>query len=317
LLRSGFSRSTQLVMMPPSAGKRVEDIMARGLDHIVHAVRDLDRAAELYRRMGFTVGARNRHPWGTHNHIVQCPGTFIELLTVAEPDKLGSDAISDLFGRYNQNYLTRGEGLSLLILESKDAKSDVDDFKRAGISAAEAVHFEREAKRPDGTPIKVGFSLAFAQDDAAPSIRFATCQQHYPENFWNPAFQNHPNGAKEIRSVIMVADEPERHRAFASAYTGSTDFYTEPGEVSVWTPPRGSLSIMTPVRFAVAFGGPQPTTGNHLQAIRFAVADIEAARSVMANGGVKTRNHREGFVIDPADALGATLSFEPVEKSRS
>jgi catechol 2,3-dioxygenase-like lactoylglutathione lyase family enzyme len=57
--------------------------MARGLDHIVHAVRDLDAAAALYRRLGFTVGARNQHPWGTHNYIVQLPGTFIELLTVA------------------------------------------------------------------------------------------------------------------------------------------------------------------------------------------------------------------------------------------
>jgi hypothetical protein len=247
---------------------------------------------------------------------VQCPGTFIELLTVAEPEKLGDDAISNLFGRYNQDYLARDEGLSLLILESKDAKKDVDDFKRAGISVAEAVHFEREAKRPDGTPIKVGFSLAFARDAAAPSVRFATCQQHYPENFWNPAFQIHANGAKEIRGVIMVADEPERHRSFASAYAGSTDFYTEPGEVSVWTPPRGALSIMTPVRFQAAFGGPQPAAGNHLQGIRFAVADIEAARDVMEKGSVKTRNHRDGFVIDPADAMGATLSFELLEKSR-
>lgn len=265
--------------------------------------------------MGFTVGARNKHPWGTHNHIVQCPGTFIELLTVAEPDMLGDDAISNLFGRYNQNYLARGEGLSLLILESKDAKADVADFKRGGISAADAVSFEREAKRPDGTTIKVGFSLAFAQDKAAPSIRFATCQQHYPENFWNPAFQNHANGTKEIRSVIMVADDPERHRAFASAYSGSTDFYAEPGEVSVWLP-RGSLSIMTRGRFQKAFGGPLPAADNHLQAIRFAVADIAVARALMQKNGVKTRDHREGFVIDAADALGATLSFEPLGKSR-
>lgn len=289
--------------------------MARGLDHIVHAVRDLDGAATLYRRMGFTVGARNRHPWGTHNYIVQCPGTFIELLTVAEPDRLGDDAISNLFGRYNQNYLAHGEGLSLLILESRDAKADVADYKRAGISAADAVHFEREAKRPDGTPIKVGFSLAFANDKAAPSMRFATCQQHYPENFWNPAFQNHPNGAKDIRGVIMVADDPEQHRAFASAYTGSTDFYLEPGEVSLWLP-RGSLSIMTPARFQAAFGGPAPAGGDHLQAIRFAVADTAAARGLMHKNGVKTRDHREGFVVDPADAMGATLSFEPFTRSK-
>jgi catechol 2,3-dioxygenase-like lactoylglutathione lyase family enzyme len=68
--------------------------MPRGLDHIVHAVRDLDAAADLYRRLGFTVGSRNRHPWGTHNCIVQLPGFFIELLTLAEPDKLGSDGFS-------------------------------------------------------------------------------------------------------------------------------------------------------------------------------------------------------------------------------
>jgi catechol 2,3-dioxygenase-like lactoylglutathione lyase family enzyme len=64
--------------------------MARGLDHIVHAVRDLDAAAGLYRRLGFQVGSRNRHPrtWGTQNHIVQLPGTFIELLSVADTTEI-------------------------------------------------------------------------------------------------------------------------------------------------------------------------------------------------------------------------------------
>ncbi len=56
--------------------------MPRGLDHIVHAVRDLDAAGELYARLGFTVGARNAHPWGTHNRIVQFSGFFVELLTI-------------------------------------------------------------------------------------------------------------------------------------------------------------------------------------------------------------------------------------------
>jgi hypothetical protein len=111
----------------------------------------------------------------------------------------------------------------------------------------------------------------------------------------------------------MVADDPEQHRAFISGYTGSADFYLEPGEISVWLP-RGSLSVMTPARFQAAFGGPLPTAGNHLQAIRFAVVDITAARALMQKSGVKTRDHREGFVIDPADALGATLSFEPFAK---
>ncbi|MEI9805413.1 MAG: VOC family protein [Pseudolabrys sp.] len=36
--------------------------MPRSLDHIVHAVHDLDAAAEAYARLGFIVGARNKHP---------------------------------------------------------------------------------------------------------------------------------------------------------------------------------------------------------------------------------------------------------------
>ena len=195
--------------------------MAHGLDHIVHAVRDLDAAAELYRGLGFTVGARNRHPWGTHNYVVQFPGVFIELLTLAEPDKLGDDGFSKLFGAYTGAFLKRGEGLSLLILESHDAGADAAAFRDAGIAASDLMRFEREGKRPDGSAVKVAFSLAFADDKLAPDIHFAVCQQHYPENFWNPAFQKHPNSVSGIAGVIAVAEEPARHVSFMQSFAGS------------------------------------------------------------------------------------------------
>src|SRR5581483_11588475 len=60
--------------------------MSRDLDHVAHAVRDLDATADFYARLGFTVGARNRHApaWGTQNHIVQLPGFFVEVLAMAD-----------------------------------------------------------------------------------------------------------------------------------------------------------------------------------------------------------------------------------------
>src|SRR5256886_15900984 len=67
--------------------------MPPGPDHVVHAVRDLEAAAELYRRLGFPVGARNQHSWGPHNHPVQLQGLFLQLLTVAAPQKLWSDGL--------------------------------------------------------------------------------------------------------------------------------------------------------------------------------------------------------------------------------
>jgi catechol 2,3-dioxygenase-like lactoylglutathione lyase family enzyme len=242
--------------------------MARGLDHIVHAVRDLDAAADFYRRLGFTVGARNRHPWGTHNHIVQFPGFFIELLTFAEPDKLGNDGFSTLFAAYNRDFIAHGEGFSLLILESKDAQADEVAFRDAAIGISQGMRFEREGKRPDGSAVKVGFSLAFAEDKAAPDIHFATCQQHYPENFWSPAFQKHANGVTGVAGAVAVADDPARHRAFFEAFTGGEAIATD-GGFSIVTP-RGTIDLLTPTAFSRRYKAAPPATagGARLAALR-------------------------------------------------
>jgi len=183
--------------------------MPRGLDHVVHAVGDLEGAAELYRRLGFTVGARNRHSWGTHNHVVQLPGFFIELLTVAEPENLGTDGFSNLFGRFHQSFIGNQDGLSLLLLATDDAATDAAALQSAGIAASEVLKFEREGKRPDGATVKVAFSLAFARDAGAPGVGFAVCEQHFPENFWNPAFQRHANlfAADKLRAMKQAVDK--------------------------------------------------------------------------------------------------------------
>ena len=267
---------------------------ARGLDHIVHAVRDLDAAANFYRKLGFTVGARNRHPWGTHNHIVQFPGCFIEILTLAEPDKLGSDGFSRLFGAYNGDFIERGEGLSLLILESQDASADEADFRAAGIAAAEVMRFERDGKRPDGSAVKLGFSLAFAEDKDAPDIHFAVCQQHYPENFWNPAFQRHANGVEGISGVVAVAAAPDQHRPFLEAFAGERAAGNDDG-FSIATP-RGTIDMLTPAAFVRRFGAAAPdvSRGARLAALRFVSTGRDKAT-----------------VIGPNDAMGAVLVLEP------
>src|SRR5229473_67844 len=244
--------------------------MPRGLDHVIHAVRDLEAAAELYRRLGFTVGARNQHSWGTHNHLVQLPGFFLELLTVAEPQKLGSDGLSALFGTFNRVFLKHQQGLSLLILESEDAAADATRFRSAAIGVSDAVHFEREGKRPDGVPTKVGFSLAFARDAKAPAIGFAVCQQHFPENFWNPAFQQHPNTASAIGSVVLVAENPTDHHIFLSAFTGIRDLSATSSGITVSTP-RGDIRVMDPAAFRSHFGTEPPdiSHGARVAAVQF------------------------------------------------
>lgn len=285
--------------------------MARGLDHIVHAVRDLDAGADLYRRLGFTVGARNRHPWGTHNHIVQLPGFFIEVLTMAEPGKLGDDGFSKLFGDYNRRFLEAGEGFSLLILESSDAAGDERAFVAAKIAASEVMRFEREGKRTDGSPVKVAFSLAFARDALAPAHNFAVCQQHYPENFWNPAWQRHPNGVTGVGGVVMVADNPSDHHIFLSAFVGERELQSTSAGITVTTP-RGDIQVITPAAFADHFGIPAPdvSEGGRLAALRLVSSDVAATEASLSSGGVSPVRHMNRIVVPPDQAHGAALIFE-------
>ncbi len=284
--------------------------MPRGLDHIVHVVRDLDAAAARYRSFGFTVGARNKHPWGTHNVLVQFPGFFIELLTLAEPDKLGNDGFSTLFGRYAESFLKAHEGLALLILESKDAAAADADFRAAGIAASDVMRFEREGRRPDGTSVKVGFSLAFAEDKAAPEIHFAVCQQHYPENFWNPAFQKHANGASAIAGAVFVAEAPEHHRGFLEKFAGALAAPTADG-FSIATP-RGVISMLTPAAFLARFGVKPPDVahGPRLAAMRFSVADASALQNVPELAGIAGLYAGNSAIIGADDAMGAVMVFE-------
>src|ERR1700759_547865 len=201
--------------------------MPHGLDHMVHAVRDLDAVAEVYRRTGFTVGPGNRHPWGTHNRIVQLKNSFIEILEVAEPEKIvphGARLFS--FGAFNRDFLALREGFSMLLLNSGNAADDARSFELSGIGNSKIFEFAREGTRPDGSTVKLAFSLAFAEDKASPNVRFAACQHHFPENFWNPAFQTHANGARIVPGVVMVADNPADHHTFLKAFAGVRELHS-------------------------------------------------------------------------------------------
>jgi hypothetical protein len=288
--------------------------IARGLDHIAHAVRDLDAAAEFYARAGFKVGARNRHApdWGTQNHIVQLPGFFIELLAMADLSAIAPHAADFFsFGAFARDFLACREGLAMLVLEGHDAAADAATFRSAGIGDFKVFDFERAAKRPDGAPTKVGFSLAFARDANARDVGYFTCRQHYPENFWNSAFQEHANATSGIAGVVQVADNPSDHGGFLAAFTGASNVNNIAGGIGLKTP-RGGIEVIQPSAFVNRFGAAPPDTsrGAQLAALRLTVRDMATTRALLQAGKIDFTEPRQQLVIGPGVAMGATLVFE-------
>jgi glyoxalase-like protein len=288
--------------------------MPRGIDHIVHAVRDLEAAAAFYRGIGFTVGGRNTHPreWGTQNRLIQTPDTFIELLSVADESGMAPHTPRYFsFGAFNRDFLTRGEGLSMLVLKGQGAP-DADEFCAKGMGDFALYEFEREGKRPDGTRLTFSFALAFASDTNAPDTGFFTCQHRHPAaNFWNPEFQKHANGATGVAGVVLVANEPERHRAFMEAFADGEAVRADSG-FTIATP-RGAIEMTTPAAFTRRYGvaAPDASRGARLAAIRFTVADASLLQGLPELAGIAGLYEGNAAVIGAEDALGAVIIFEP------
>jgi glyoxalase-like protein len=283
-----------------------------GLDHVVHAVRDLDAVADFYARAGFTVGGRNRHPWGTHNRIVQLKNCYIELLEVAEPQKIvphGPRFFS--FGAYSRDFLARRQGFSMVLLNSRDAREDARAFEASGIGPFDVFDFAREGKRPDGSIAKLAFSLAFAVEPNSPDVRFAACQHHYPENFWNPAFQTHLNGAQRVAGVVMVANEPASHREFLKAYSGEDEVLSSPAGITARTE-NGDIDLLSPSAARDLLGLQVKASGEGitLNAMRFSVTDLTQTETLHRRTGLAVRRLGERLILPPEVAFGATLIFE-------
>lgn len=285
----------------------------RGLDHLVIGVRDLHAAGLFYEKLGFRVGARNRHPWGTENRIVQFPGSFLELISVADEAAIPPhEARRFSFGAFVRDALAgQGEGLSMLVLESADAKADAAAFKQAGIGDYEPFFFERRGARPDGSEVRVAFELAFAADSRAPECGFFVCQQLEPQNFWNPEFQRHANGATALSSVVMLAEEPAAHRAFLTAFSGGAEVL-EGNEDLVFALPRGRIDLLDPEAAQGAYHVEPDTTPARFLGFCVSVSDLEAVAERLTEAEIPFQRGEARLFIPAEDAFGCMIAFEQV-----
>jgi hypothetical protein len=261
--------------------------MVRGLDHIVVAVRDLTAAGRAWEALGFTVTPENRHPWGTINRLVQLDGFFVELLAIGDEsliDEPDADALS--FGAFNRDFLKTGEGASMLVAESKDPAADREAFEHLGLHVYAPFSFERTATFKDGSTGKVGFDLTFLTDPLLPDLAFFTCRNRYPDMFWNADFQNHANGASQIRAVYFVSQDPSDHHEFLGGFTGQREMRATSLGLDVVTP-RGKICVLNPDAWRYLAGDDAEVSPDkehpYIAAIEISCKGLAARRVIPAN----------------------------------
>jgi hypothetical protein len=291
--------------------------MPRAIDHVVHASRDLGSQAAFYQRLGFNVGARNHHPWGTENHIVQFPDHFLELIGRGPGFKAPVDLDPHVFSfaGFVTQELERHEGVSMLALQTKDAAATRAEFKAAGVGDFEPFHFERKGRKADGSESHVAFTLAFAHSKLLPHLGIFACQHHHPEDFFAPEWQVHPNGAVGVAGVVMVAENPSAHAEFLSAVTGQREMLATSMGIDLEVADEQSIEVLSKAAFVHRFG--QSALGRddaepRVAACRIAVRDLSVVAEILQDNEIPVERVGQRLVVPPTAAFGVALAFEAV-----
>ncbi len=286
--------------------------MNRAIDHLVLAVKDLEVAREAYRRMGFTLTPPAQHPWGTSNSLVQLQGNFLELLAIAEPAKIPPPEPGRFsFGAFNQTFLKRRRGLSMLVFQSADARRDQAEFKARGLETYEPFDFSRQAKLPDGSFKTVAFSLAFATEPRMPDAAFFTCQQHAPEFFWKREYQRHANGARAVVEVVMLANDPGGFAEFFGKLVEPGAVTRSEGALRVRLG-KGALSMLDATRLAQRFPCIRlrdVLRKPHFVGYSIAVDDLGAAEGLLKRNGVSHARSGDRLQIPAERGFGAVIEL--------
>jgi hypothetical protein len=273
-----------------------------GIDHAVVMVKNLDGAAENWKRLGFTVSPRGTHSvhMGTGNYTIMLDPDYIELLGVLAPTEHNAPA---------RAFLEKREGIERVAFTAVDSAAGAEEIRARGFSPIGPTDFERPVIMPNGTLSAAKFrTFQWPVAEAPGGMRIFACQHKTRETVWIPALMKHANGARRLRQVLLVAPEPANEAAHLGRMTDRESRTEADGAIAV---PSGSdradFVFLTTAQLAKRYPG-VPLTGLPERGAAGLVIAADPAQAEKALGATGFRSG-EAVCVAPASANGTLLAF--------
>ncbi len=275
-----------------------------GVDHAVVVVRDLDKAADNWRRLGFTVSPRGTHSakMGSGNYTIMLDPDYIELLGVLVESEHNAPT---------RAFLDRsGEGIERIAFTAVDSAAGAEEIRARGYQPLGPTDFERPVTMPDGSQSAARFRIfQWPLSEAPGGLRIFACQHKTRETVWIPELMKHANGAKCLKQALVVSPEPAKDAAHLARMIDG-DVKAEPdGAAAV---PSGSdradFIFLTKAQLGrrypeVSLAGLPERGGAGLV---LATSDLAAAEKAVGSSGVRSG---AAVCVTPAAANGTLLAF--------
>lgn len=280
------------------------------LDHVGHIVADLAAAAALYGRLGFDLLPVSHHrtpgpdgrmvPGGTANQCAMLGQGYLELLTVTDR---GAPTYS---ARENGIFLDRFEGLHLLAMGTRDAAVTRARLASAGV-AFSARELGRTVDGSDG-PAEARFRLTPVDPLTDANQTFFFIEHMTRPLVWPAGSTVHRNGARRLRELVLVSDEPAELAGRLDRALGRGP--SRAGSVLAWELADSRVVVAAPRDAEAYFGAPLARReGAHAAGLAVEVTDIGAAERLLAANAVPFLRHAGRLTVPQAHCLGAAIQF--------
>jgi len=279
--------------------------VSRNLDHVIVSVRDLDTAADIYRRLGFTVMPRAVHEnLGSANYIIQLHHNYFELLGDLHNyrDPVMRESMSARFAG--------GDGLSMLSLSCTDVAADRERLLARGHTPGEILDSAREVTLGDGTPDRTASRsmINWRSEPRRWASMFYT-QHDKPETIWFPPWQDHANSVHTLTGISYCSDDFAADEPYVSEMLCADPIEKNP-ERLVWRTPRGErLELLCPQALPDRFTAPVRDTPFAVWplALRYQVGRLADCRSALHGGGIPF-TEQDGVITVAAEHAAGVIS---------
>ncbi|MGJ4956610.1 VOC family protein [Bradyrhizobium sp. HKCCYLRH2015] len=275
-----------------------------GIDHAVVVVKDLDTAAETWKRLGFTLSPRGTHSakMGSGNYTIMLDPDYIELLGIlAETDH----------NVPTRNFLAqRGEGIERIAFTAIDSAAGAEEIRAKGFEPIGPIDFERPVPLPDGSISAAKFRVfQWPVAEAPGGLRIFACQHKTRETVWIPELMRHANAAKQLRQALIVTPDPTKDAAHLSRLIDRDGRAEADGAVTVTSGgDRADFVFLTGEQLAARYPGVSLAGLPERGGAGLVLASHDLATTEKALGAAAVRSGAS-LVVPPASATGTLLSF--------
>ena len=273
----------------------------KGLDHVVVMVDGIDAAAAAYKRLGFQVQPRGFHKkLGTANHLMIFDKDYFEILGIVEETEFNAE---------RREWLKDGGGLANVALATDGADLAFDAFKQAGLEPDAPLFFDR-AVEVAGKTEHAKFRTVRIPKTQMPVVGFFVCEHLTPEFVYRGEWASHPNGARGILGVTVIAEQPAKWSAELEKYFGAGSVRRD-GEGLVVNTGTQPIHYLTRKDYAARYPGVAPVRpGDHPALLSVRVDSLADCEALLKKNGVAVLKPDTGrLIVPPAEAAHLTLEF--------